>query len=294
MHIRRGDKTQGCNRGSHGTCVNPNMHQKAESVEHPYEAFAGALRDIVERMHIRDRPNAVFVASDDAGAAPAIAAMSSSGEDGNNNNDDNASSTSTSSSASYASPLHELLPPGVAVLVAHSTGGVGETSVHKRTFDIGKGDGGYRDVQHALAAAVDLLLLSETNPLIFTQSSGYGKLAWARAMATRGGCLGWVTLDSAARNFTSDLEGMCDVCVRRTVQEAADVSGGGVAGRTKLERVMVGKGLRRSGGGGAVGACDVEQRIVAAPTAVGGGDGGETTVETYYGSCSCSLIYKHP
>ena len=43
-------------------------------------------------------------------------------------------------------------------------------------------DGGYRDVHHTLYAAVELLLLSETNPLIFTQSSGYGKLAWARAM----------------------------------------------------------------------------------------------------------------
>ena len=76
---------------------------------------------------------------------------------------------------------------------------------------------------------------------------------------------------------------MCDVY---TDHDAADVSEGGVARRTTLARVKVGNGARsqthRAGG-----ACDVERRIVVAPSAVGGGDGGHMTVETYYGSCAC-------
>jgi len=60
--------------------------------------------------------------------------------------------------------------------------------------------------------------------------------------------------------------------------------GGGGAGAEAGAGERSGRARR---GGAGEGACDVEQRIVAAPTAVGGGDGGQLTVETYYGSCAC-------
>ena len=40
-----------------------NFNLRPFTVEHPYGAFAGAWRDVVERMQVRDRPNMVFVAS---------------------------------------------------------------------------------------------------------------------------------------------------------------------------------------------------------------------------------------
>lgn len=104
-----------------------------------------------------------------------------------------------------------------------------------------------------------LYVLAETNPLIFTQSSGYGKIAWSVAMATRGGCMGWATLDNASRNFTRELEGTCDV--------------------VDPERVTA----------NAVVACVVDKRPAAAPRVGGGGD---VTVETYFGSCACDSAVR--
>ena len=76
-------------------------------------------------------------------------------------------------------------------------------------------------------------------------------------MATRGGCMGWATLDNASRNFTRELEGTCDVVVpERAAANAAVV-------------------------------CAVEKRMAAAPRVGGGGGGGGVTVETYFGNCAC-------